>query len=332
MTPVNDRTISGYPRKMANTSSISEPPLTSSTSTVPDADTVFFEFTNVQNTSVCGTDLFTWIYFGNISSSLALSVTNDGVAGEQGNGSLITQLLYTQSDGLYATETFDWAPVTVPAGAYTAVMSIFEVPKLFYSGTFYVVDSGNHTCLNSSGSTTTLSGSGFTTFRAMTVSPTMINSGGTTSPTEGAARSRLPNGAIAGIIVGIAVLLGILLGVFFLIRYQRSRTDTSKTIAYKREDGRIESGVDITSLAVLEKLAEHDPSIALDVGKAERRRSPEPIAVDHFLQQCDKHAHRDLHRDTQPSSIRSSSRDSSYSDHTTFSAASDPFADPPSYG
>ena len=330
MAPVNDRTISetssGYPRIMANTSSIFEPPLTSSTSTATDTDPVFFEFTNVQNTSVCGTGLFTWVYFGNYSSSLALSVTN---AGEQGNGSLITQLLYTQSDGLNATETFDWAPVTVPAGAYAAVMSIFEVPQPFYSKTFNVVDGGNHTCLNSSGSTTTLFSKGFT--NVMTVTPTMINSGGTTSPTERAARSRLPNGAIAGIVVGVAVLLGILLGVFFLIRYQRSRTDTSKPNAYTREDGRISSGVDITSLAVLEKLAENDPSIALDVGKAERRRSPEPIAVDHFLQQRDKHAHRDLHRDTQPSSIRNPSRDSSYSDRTTFSAASDPFADPPSF-
>ena len=116
-------------------------------------------------------------------------------------------------------------------------------------------------------------------------------------------------------------------GIFFLLHRYRSRRDASGVFFKRRySDTTTNSAVDITSLAVMEALEENAVSIT-----GEAAASPEPVAVDHFPQQRDVHAHRNLYHDTQPSGAKSPSPNSSRSARSNYSVPSDPFSDPLPY-
>ena len=295
----------------------STPTSSSSVATITGLGPMYLEFTDVRNTTVCGSSVISWKYVGDNSYTMYLEVTGALSSDE------LALLLHTWSGNLTELNTFEWT-VALPAGAYEAVIFFDKVTQFFLSQTFYVADSADHTCLGgSSGSSAASIGSSST---ASTSSTFSTSSGNTThvAPVEGSTHSKLPRGAIAGVVVGITAFFGLLSGIFFLLHRYRSRRDASGVFFKRRHsDTTTNSAVDITSLAVMEALEEN--AVSITGGAA---ASPEPVAVDHFPLQRDVHAHRNLYHDTQPSSSKCPSPKSSRSAQSIYFVPSDPFSDP----
>ena len=174
-------------------------PTHSSTSAQPSSTgSTFLAFTGTPNTTVCSSDTLSWEYAGDISYTLALGVTNDGVDGAS-SGKLVTQLLHTFDGDLSTQNFYKWSPVSLPAGAYAAVVSIAEVSQLFYSQTFYVADSDDHTCLGSSSSSSGSPTSTSSTASTTTGVPDSGNTGVAATSSKG-----LSGGGIAGVKIGRA--------------------------------------------------------------------------------------------------------------------------------
>ena len=322
-------------------------PTQSSTSVDPSStDSAFLAFTSTPNASVCGSDLLSWEYAGNISNTLALGVTNDGVDGAS-SGKLVTQLLHTFDGSISTVNSYKWSPVSLPAGAYAAVISISETSQLFYSQTFYVADSDDHTCLGSSSSS---SNSATTTSSTTALLPftSSAGSGSTDLPTESAMRAGTPRGVIASIVVGVTALFVVLSGAFFILFRHRPSCANVFGAVFKRKHrlldhdhtekrqpglGTSANGDEVLTVGSSSDSAPHyinDHESSNTTSSGESNTSPELMSGK--LAEHPRSLLIDVGGPAACPITLSRAQESQRSTPSSPSIASDPFRDPPLYG
>ncbi|KAH8116044.1 hypothetical protein DFH11DRAFT_1725578 [Phellopilus nigrolimitatus] len=186
---------------------------TSTASNPTSTPSVYFAFADIQNTTVCGSDSISWFYAGAASYTVGLAIVS---VGQASSGEPTPDILEVMTGNLKSENTYTWSPVSVPAGAYAVAVSIPDADFVLQSSTFYVFDSSDHTCLNST--TSSVSSDPASSTGAPSTSPSSGSS--TDLPVVGATSGSpsMSGGAIAGVVIGVLAFMGGLIAIWLLLR------------------------------------------------------------------------------------------------------------------
>ncbi|KAL5531020.1 hypothetical protein ACEPAG_3896 [Sanghuangporus baumii] len=187
---------------------------------------VTFAFGPISNMSVCGRGDITWSYSGDTYYMMGIAAMPVELSGS-GSGDSSPTVIVILNGGL-AVGSYTWSPVNVPAGQYVMEVSIPNVNSLYFSEPFYIVDGLDTSCLESTSSSASSSGTAGTSS-----SPATANSSSAHSSSAGDASgvpvlgavsdgSSLSSGGIAGVVIGGVIFVGALIAILILLRRCRS--------------------------------------------------------------------------------------------------------------
>lgn len=207
-------------------------------------------FDLIPSLNTCFEERITWDYFG-ASQQLQVTVTNVGVnqspdsssvIGGVGKRDAVTEVLFSQPANF---QNFTWA-VNVPQGFYVlnGLLMTGQTPQ---SGTFFVANSTNTSCIGQSSSTTAAGSSSTATGHSssLTSSPPASKTSSSTTSSQtgvlsaaGGSSKSSKTGAIAGGVVAAVVVIGAVLGaIYYLCRVAPSRRRSQLAGGEKRQWG-----------------------------------------------------------------------------------------------